>query len=233
MPDKLHVLIIDDSSVDELLLLRVLKKEGFELTHVRVDNAEDMDKALEQNWDLAISDCHMPCYSPEKALEQWRDSHKDHPFILVSGAIGEEEAARLMKTGANDFIKKDNLARLSPVITREMNEFYERKARRDAENALVESTEHYRAIVDGIEQAGTGLMMLDQNHVIHFMNGVMIKWFGDQQSKSVSEAFDSKLIDEVLTPVNDIFNDNKLRQFNASFDNETFYRNLYVQPHRS
>ena len=97
MPDKLHVLIIDDSSVDELLLLRVLKKEGFELTHARVDNAEDMDKALKQDWDLAISDCHMPCYSPEKALEQWRASHKDHPFILVSGAIGEEEAARLMK----------------------------------------------------------------------------------------------------------------------------------------
>jgi len=236
MPDKLHILIIDDSSVDELLLLRVLKKEGFELTHARVDNAEDMDKALEQDWDLAISDCHMPCYSPEKALEQWRASHKDHPFILVSGAIGEEEAARLMKTGANDFIKKDNLARLSPVITREMNEFYERKARRDAEKALVESTEHYRAIVDGIEQAGTGLMMLDQNQVIHFMNGVMIKWFGDQQSKSVKDAFDSRMIDEVLSPVNDIFSDNKLRQFNASFDNETFYRIIAtpvntIEPH--
>jgi len=224
MPEHLRILIIDDSSVDELLLLRVLRKEGFDFTHVRIDNAPDMDKALQQHWDLAISDCHMPCYSPEQAMEQWRDSHSDRPFILVSGAIGEEEAARLMKNGRNDFVKKDNLARLSPAITRELNEFYEREARREAEGALAESTEHYRAIVEGMNQAGAGLLILDGKRNIQFMNGVMVRWFGDHQSKRVDDAFDNKLVDEFFTPIKDIFKDNQLRQYTASFDNLIYYR---------
>ncbi|OUS26818.1 hypothetical protein A9Q99_16505 [Gammaproteobacteria bacterium 45_16_T64] len=224
MHDTLNILIIDDSSVDEMLLRRVLKKEGFQFVHARVDNEDDMSLALKDHWDIAISDCHMPCYTPEKALSQWREYNADRPFILVSGAIGEEEAALLMKLGANDFIKKDNLARLSPVINREMQEYYERQARREAEEALAESIELYGAIIGGIEQAGAGLLIVDDNLIIHFMNGVMVRWFGDHHQESVHHAFTDTIVEEVFSPLSNIFTDHQLRQFNVVTENKTHYK---------
>jgi len=140
MNRPLRVLIIDDSERDALLLVRALRKEGLELYPERVDTAEAMDSALMAGeWDVAISDCHMPGFTVEGALAIWQREGKDQPFIVVSGAIGEEEAVSLLKAGAHDFVKKDNLARLVPAIEREMRDAADRKARKEAEEALRQS----------------------------------------------------------------------------------------------
>jgi len=138
----LHVLIIDDSEADALLLKRALCKGGLEVETERVDCAIDMRGAMEtRSWDVAISDCHMPKFSPEEALLIWQNHDHDQPFIVASGAIGEEEAVDLLKAGAQDFVRKDNLARLVTAIERELREADERRARREAEEALRDSEE--------------------------------------------------------------------------------------------
>lgn len=137
MKTPLRVLIIDDSERDALLLVMALRKEGLELYSERIDTAEAMEKALStSSWDVAISDCHMPDFTVEEALSIWQREGKDQPFIVVSGAIGEEEAVTLLKAGAHDFVKKDNLARLVPAIKRELRESADRRARKEAEEAL-------------------------------------------------------------------------------------------------
>lgn len=143
MNAPLRVLIIDDSERDALLLVRALRKEGVELYSERVDTAEEMEKAVRAGeWDVAISDCHMPAFTVEGALSIWQREGKDQPFIVVSGAIGEEEAVALLKAGAHDFVRKDNLARLVPAIERELRDSMDRHARRDAEEALRQSELH-------------------------------------------------------------------------------------------
>ena len=140
MSAPLRVLIIDDSERDALLMVRFLRKEGLELYSERVDTAEAMETALAAGtWDVAISDCHMPEFTVEGALAIWQREGKDQPFIVVSGAIGEEEAVSLLKAGAHDFVKKDNLARLVPAIERELRDSADRHARREAEEALRQS----------------------------------------------------------------------------------------------
>lgn len=140
MSGHLRILIIDDSERDALLLVRALCKEGLELYSERVDTAEAMERALMAGqWDVAISDCHMPDFTVEGALAIWQREGKDQPFIVVSGAIGEEEAVALLKAGAHDFVKKDNLARLVPAIERELRDSADRHARREAEEALRQS----------------------------------------------------------------------------------------------
>ncbi|ABQ28508.1 PP2C family protein-serine/threonine phosphatase [Geotalea uraniireducens] len=140
MSGHLRILIIDDSERDALLLVRALCKEGLELYSERVDTAEAMERALMAGqWDVAISDCHMPDFTVEGALAIWQREGKDQPFIVVSGAIGEEEAVALLKAGAHDFVKKDNLARLVPAIERELRDAADRHARREAEEALRQS----------------------------------------------------------------------------------------------
>lgn len=140
MSTLLRILIIEDYEKDALLLIRALRQEGIELIAERVDTAQAMERALRGgSWDLAISDCHMPDFSVEAALEIWQREVGDQPFIVVSGAIGEEQAVALLKAGAHDFVKKGNLARLVPAIERELRDARERQARKAAEEALYES----------------------------------------------------------------------------------------------
>ena len=134
METLLQVLLIDDSEDDALLILRELRKGGFHPISERVDTESAMKAALSnKKWDLILSDYNMPLFSTYEALSILKESGRDIPFIIVSGAIGEENAVQLMKEGAHDYVMKDRIRRLVPVINRELQEADERNLRRKAE----------------------------------------------------------------------------------------------------
>ena len=123
MAGALKMIIVDDSEDDSDFIQDEIKKAGYELTVVRVDSANDLRDALAQGgWDLVLSDHSMPGFSASAALRVFEGSGMDIPFIIVSGAIGEELAVALMRLGAHDFIMKDRLGRLVPAIERELEE---------------------------------------------------------------------------------------------------------------
>ena len=123
MSTPLRVLLVEDSEDDALLVLRELQREGYEPCHDRVDTAEAMSAALDdQPWDIIISDYSMPSFSMPAALEMMKGKGLDLPFIIVSGAIGEEAAVSAMRAGARDYVMKGNLARLGPAVERELRE---------------------------------------------------------------------------------------------------------------
>ncbi|MBI3326006.1 MAG: response regulator [Nitrospinae bacterium] len=145
MSTPLRVLIIENSEDDAALLLRELRRGGYDPTCERVDTAEAMKAALtKQTWDIVISDYVMPHFSAPAALTLFQDSGLDLPFIIVSGSIGEDIAVSAMKAGAHDYIMKGNLARLNPAIERELREAEGRRERRRAEAALRQSEEWIR-----------------------------------------------------------------------------------------
>ena len=137
MATPLRVLIIEDSEDDTRRLVRELERDGYESTFKRVDTAEAMAAALdEQAWDLVIADYSMPSFSSPAALKLLKEKELDLPFIIVSGTIGEDRAVEAMKAGAHDFILKNNLKRLLPAIQRELREASGRRARLRAEARL-------------------------------------------------------------------------------------------------
>ena len=137
MNRKLRVLIVEDSEDDTLLLLRELRKGGYEPMWERVETAEAMAAALaEDRWDLIVSDYVLPRFSGLDALEMLKHSGRDVPFIIVSGNIGEDIAVGAMRAGAHDYILKGNLTRLAPAVERELREANVRRERRRAEEAL-------------------------------------------------------------------------------------------------
>ena len=137
MATPLRVLIIEDSEDDTRRLVRELERDGYESTFKRVDTAEAMAAALdEQAWDLVIADYSMPSFSSPAALKLLKEKELDLPFIIVSGTIGEDRAVEAMKAGAHDFILKSNLKRLLPAIQRELREASGRRARLRAEARL-------------------------------------------------------------------------------------------------
>ena len=145
----LRILIVEDSEDDTLLLLRQLRRGGYDLDHRRVDTASSMQAALEERtWDLVISDHSMPNFSSSAALELLQRNGLDLPFIIASGKIGEDVAVRAMKAGAHDYIMKDNMARLNTAIERELREAEERRERRRAQEALRVSETRFRLMVE-------------------------------------------------------------------------------------
>lgn len=167
----LRVLIIEDSEDDMLLLLRELRKGGYDPDHLRVETAEEMAAAMEgQIWDLALSDYVLPRFSGMEALRLWREREEDLPFIVVSGKIGEETAVAAMKAGANDYLIKGSTSRLVPAIARELQEAEVRRKRREAERALSRSEERYRRLVAAVSNY-TYTVELAEGHVARTSHG--------------------------------------------------------------
>jgi signal transduction histidine kinase len=130
----LNVLVAEDSENDAALLVRELRRNGYEANWERVEDAESMRAALGRSpWDIVMSDSSMPHFSARGALDVLKQSGLDIPFVIVSGTIGEESAVAAMRAGASDFVLKDNLARLAPIVDRELRESKVRAARRRAE----------------------------------------------------------------------------------------------------
>jgi len=151
MDEPLHVLLIEDSEEDALLVTRVLQRGGF-IPHVeRVQTAQALLAALPQHpWDVIIADYHLPSFNAPTALEILKRSGRDIPFLITSGTVGEQAAVEMMRAGACDYVMKDNLERLPEAVRRELRESQVRAERTQTE-AAIQSLIEGTASVTGID----------------------------------------------------------------------------------
>jgi PAS domain S-box-containing protein len=145
----LRVLMIEAYESDADLILSQLKNAGYEPQSERVVTLDELQAAIrQQEWDLLISDYQLPTFEAPAVLDLLHKSGLDVPFIVVSGTIGEETAAALMRLGAHDYLKKDNLTRLGAVVDRELLEARRRAGYRRAEELVRESEQRYRMLFE-------------------------------------------------------------------------------------
>ncbi|MHA2069206.1 MAG: ATP-binding protein [Candidatus Thorarchaeota archaeon] len=222
MSERIRVLLIEDSEDDAILIERELKKGGYNPEIERVWNAESMMKALDSGlWDLILCDYMLPAFSTEDALEQVKDSERDIPFIIVSGAISEDVAVRMMKAGVHDYLKKDNLARLVPAIQREITEAEVRRNQREAEDALRESEMKHRMLVKSLRDI---VFVLDKDgKIVEYYSATGLradldpaeiqgKWIGEVMPADVTELF--------MLNSERVLSDGDARSFECLIDNE-------------
>jgi PAS domain S-box-containing protein len=136
MPQALKVLIVEDDSADAELVVRELRRAGFDPDWQRVDTEAEYLERLQCDLDLVLSDYVMPQFSGLRALELLKQSRLDIPFIIVSGTIGEDTAVAAMKHGAGDYLLKDRLGRLGAAVTHAMAECRLRQEKRQTDEAL-------------------------------------------------------------------------------------------------
>ncbi len=159
MTRPLRVLIIEDNEDDATLLLRTLRKSGYEPSYQRVETAAEMRHALtDSEWDCIISDYSMPHFNALNALSTLHQSGHDIPCLIVSGTITDEMAVATMRAGAHDYLMKDNLSRLAPALERELQEAAMRRGQRQAEADRRVSDLRFRSTFD---QAAVGLAHAD------------------------------------------------------------------------
>jgi len=149
MTDLLRVLIVDDSDDDANLIIRRLRGGGYNPECERVDTYSAMKDSLQRKeWDVILCDYKMPVFSAPAALTLAQEMNPDIPFIIVSGAIGEDTAVAAMKSGAHDYVMKDKLTKLVVAIQREIREAKIRKEKKQTEIMLKRSEENFRHSLD-------------------------------------------------------------------------------------
>jgi len=173
-----RILMVEDSADDSEVTARAIRAGGCDLTYDRVDTPETMREALRLGgWDLVIADYSMPRFHGLTALKMLRDSGLDIPFILVSGAVGEDLAVDAMRSGADDYVLKSNMTRLSAAVDRELREYEGRHARKRAESL-------YRSLV---ERLPVGLFRSSTAGELLEVNPAMIEMLGFSDANALKQ----------------------------------------------
>ena len=155
--------MVGDSKEDTLLIMAELQRGGFETTFERVETWAAMQAAIDrQEWDLIICDYSMPQLGGPATLAMYRQKGLDIPFISISGTVGEETVAEMMKAGAHDYVLMSHLARLVPAVRRELRAAQERRGRRQAEAVAT----YLASIVQSCDDAIVGKTL----------DGIVVSW---------------------------------------------------------
>jgi signal transduction histidine kinase len=139
---KLRILLVEDTAADSELILRHLRRAGFEITGDVVQTAQHFRSRLRSDPpDIVLADYNLGQWRGMEALEILREENLDIPLILVSGALGDVTAVECIKQGATDYVLKDALTRLPICIRRALQERQLREDRRRAEEELARKVE--------------------------------------------------------------------------------------------
>ena len=132
MPEILRVLLVEDEEADAELIVRELRRAGFQPVWNRVETEALFLEHLGQSYDIILSDNRLPQFSAAQALSHVRGLGSDIPFVVVSAAIGEEQAVALLRAGAADYLMKDRLGRLGEAVRHALDQ---RRLREQAQTA--------------------------------------------------------------------------------------------------
>ena len=148
---RLDVLILDESEDEARLLVRELERQGFEVKWDCVCAAAAMQSKLDSDtWGVILADYEMLGFNALAALQVLHESGRDIPFVVVAGVAGDQHAVEVMKAGAHDYLKKDQLARLGVTIERELRETGMRGDRRRA----LERVEDLNSVLRSVRDLG-------------------------------------------------------------------------------
>ncbi len=223
-PQSLRTLMVDDSEDDVLLIIRELKKGGYNPVYERVETAAAMKKALQEKlWDIILCDYKMPKFSAPFAIAVLKEANIDIPLIIISGIIGEETALECMRLGAHDYFVKGKLSRLCPAIARELEEAKVRNKQKQAESqrkamveALHQSEEKYRNILENIED---GYYEVDLAGNLTFFNDSMCRLYGYSKDELMGMNYrqyaDKETAKKVFQAFNQVYRTGKtIKEFN-------------------
>src|SRR5438034_9958181 len=147
MPTPLKLLILEDNAFDAELEVGQLQAAGYDCDWLRVQTREDFEACLDRpDFELILADYNLPSFDGLSALGLMKERGLEIPFVLISGTLGEERAIESVKAGATDYVMKERLERLAPVVARALNDRLERANRSAAQQALRDAHRRLQAL---------------------------------------------------------------------------------------
>lgn len=168
MPTPLRVLILEDRPADCDLMLHELRRGGFDPVWHHVETEQDYLARLDPTLDVILADYALPGFDAVRALRHLKAQGLDIPFIVISGTIGDEQAAAVMKEGATDYVLKDRMARLGHAVASALEGHRQHQALRGAEAS-------HRSLFEGMPM---GLFRTTPAGEIVDANAAMVQMLG-------------------------------------------------------
>jgi len=183
MKELKKMLLLEDNESDAFLLKRKILKGMPKVEIKHVENEKQFVESINYfNPDIILSDFSLPGFSGLDALKIVRAEENHIPFIIVTGAIDEETAVKTIKSGADDYLTKDNLIRLIPAIQTAWNTAFLTKEKKNAELKLFKSEKNYRQI---FEYSAIPVINTDINGIITNVNIEACKLFGYEKQEFI------------------------------------------------
>jgi len=123
----MKLLIVEDNIANKILLVKILQKQGYEVTHVN-NGIEALELLKENEYDAVLTDWMMPKLDGIELIERIRRTVKNTPAILMITALASRKAKeKALLSGADDYIAKpyninDLLERLKLSLDRKKSE---------------------------------------------------------------------------------------------------------------
>ena len=177
----LHLLMLEDSENDAAQILYELRNEGLELTEQRVENENDFRRKLREFVpDLILSDYSLPHYDGMSALAVAREICPTTPFIFVSGVMHAETVVEALHRGATDYVVKQRLGHLGPVV---------RRALREAELILGRNLadQQLRLKSAALHAAANGIVVTDRTGIIEWINPAFTALTGYSAAEAIGK----------------------------------------------
>ncbi|WP_372807283.1 PAS domain S-box protein [Pontiella sp.] len=217
----LNVLVLEDVPNDAELEIAELEQAGYTCRWKRVETREAFLAELEASGcDIVLSDFALPSFDGLSALKLLLERKKDIPFILVSGTLGEDAAIESLKAGATDYVLKDRLSRLGPVVRRALQEQADRQESRRAAEALRENEEQLRMIFEAVDNIAfiTTDLAGTNTRILSFSAGAQ-NIFGYKPQEIIGQKMAVLHPTDVEKTIPEM--QEALRQGRKGFDNET------------
>ena len=184
---RLRYVHIEGNKAEVARIQQALQSGGYEPDPLVVQTANELAVAIDQlEWDLILTDWTLPTFSAKAALAQLADRAVDLPIIVVSGVGKEEVIVDALKTGAQDYVMKGQLARLVPAVEQVLREDAERKAYKVMEEALRGSEDRFRKLVQG---APLGIVFLDEQSRYVKVNQAFCHMVGYQEDELIGQTY--------------------------------------------
>jgi two-component system, cell cycle sensor histidine kinase and response regulator CckA len=186
MSRPIRVLILEDNPNDAELMVFELRRSGFPPTWDRVETEADFLAHLDAGLDVILADYSLPQFDGMRALRLVRERNLDVPFIVVTGALGDEKAAECVKQGAVDYLMKDRLARLGPAVAHALDQRRLRDDKHGAEGRIA-----YQAqVLSGVHDA---VIAVDNLQVITAWNPAAERVYGWPADEAIGRNADELL----------------------------------------
>jgi len=190
--DPVRLLLLEDSDADAARITEELRLQGIEAEVCRVGSREAFLDALQTfQPDLVLADYRLPQFDGLMAIAATREQAPDVPLVVVTGSIDEETAVECMKAGAADYVLKEHLARLGPAVRLTLERRRMAQAQLAAEEALRESEERHRLLVEGSTEVF--FFRHDAEHRFEYLSPSVREVLGYEPETLLGQFFDTLL----------------------------------------
>ncbi len=230
----LSVLILEDQEGDFELIVRELRRSGFQAHCQRAETEREYLAGLEAKPGMILADYSLPGFSAFRALELLNQTGLDIPFIVLTGFVSEDVVVECMKRGAADYLLKDRLARLGNAVERALADSELRRQKRSMEAALHRSNERFQQLVEATRVIPWEFDLDDERvtyvgpQVVDLLGYAFEDWYGEGFWNSAIHPADAGIFSQLGETAHTSSNDHEFNFRLLAKDGKLLHMNCVV-----